>query len=98
MALSEFDLDAQRLETRANELIHRLNLEDPSTGNGGLLIRAFYDQKEGKFLVEDEMTFVSWSVPFSHQMKQKDWDEIYCWISSQSEHGCSGNHKHYSPY
>ena len=90
MTLSETDLDARRLETRANDLLRQIGLRD--------VVFAYYDQKEGKFLVEDEAMFVSWPVPFSHQMKQKDWDEIYCWIMSFSPFGCTVNHTHYSPY
>lgn len=96
MTPSELDFDARRLETWANDLILRLNLEAAIEKNSGLI--ASYNQKEGKFLVEDGTMSVSWSVPFSHMMKQSNWDEIYCWIMSFSSHGCTMDHTHYSPY
>ena len=100
MPLSSLDLDARRLETRANKLISRLDINDspnPEVFEDAEPLRARYDEKTCVFHVEDEMMDVTWSATCSHALTQKDWDEMYCYISGFSLHGCSADHEHYSP-
>src|SRR5262245_57350564 len=91
--MNKLDLDARRLETRANELIAKVGLADEYGQNG--VLSANYDANEHLFVIEDEQVRTSWEVPEDHFLTAKEWAEMCCFIFSCTADGCLEEHTHY---